>query len=62
MSEYIKPASCDKCPAVELEKQTIRCGCMRSLSATVTSYEQKLNMWNKCPLGWIKGNNNGTKR
>lgn len=52
MPKYIKPSSCDKCPAVEKEKQTIRCGCMRSMSASIDSQEEKNNMWRKCPLNW----------
>ena len=52
MNGYIKPSSCDQCPAAEKEKQSIRCGCMRNLSASINNYEQKLLMWNNCPLGW----------
>ena len=52
MPKYIKPTSCDLCPAVEKEKQTIRCGCMRSLSAGMDNQEEKILMWRKCPLGW----------
>lgn len=49
-----KPISCEKCPAVEISKGTIVCGCMRTLKADITKSEEKLQMWRKCPLGWDK--------
>ena len=52
MKEYIKPSSCDKCLAVEKEKQSIRCGCMRTLVANIDDYEERNIMWKNCPLGW----------
>ena len=52
MTNYIKPISCDKCPAVEKDKQSIRCGCMRSLSANIDNQLEKINMWRMCPLKW----------
>lgn len=54
MSKYIKPSSCDKCPAVEQIKRTIQCGCSRNLTADIDDPEQKLLMWKNCPLGWDK--------
>ena len=53
MTKYIKPTSCDKCPAVERPKaNTIQCGCMRRLTAGVDNQEEKILMWKNCPLGW----------
>lgn len=52
MGNLTKPKSCDVCPAVERDKQLIRCGCLRTLSAGINNNDQKINMWNKCPLGW----------
>lgn len=46
----MKPVKCEDCPAVEKEKTCIICGCMRSLKAS--SYEEKTEMWNRCPLKW----------
>lgn len=53
MIRHIKPKTCDICPAVEkAAKSTIKCGCMRSLTAGIDNNEEKINMYKNCPLGW----------
>lgn len=49
-----KPNTCYDCPAVEIKKGEIVCGCMRTLKAKDTDPQEKLQMWQKCPLGWNK--------
>jgi hypothetical protein len=49
-----KPNNCEKCPAVELNKGEIACGCMRELKAKAYAPQEKLQMWRKCPLAWDK--------
>jgi hypothetical protein len=49
-----KPNNCEKCPAIELQKGEIVCGCMRELKAKVHDPQEKLQMWRKCPLAWDK--------
>lgn len=50
-----KPKTCYDCPAVELKRGEIVCGCMRTLKAKDTDPQEKLQMWRKCPLDWDKG-------
>lgn len=45
-----KPRTCYDCPAIEIKKEKIACGCMRTLTATNKGEEAA--MWRKCPLAW----------
>lgn len=47
-----KPKTCYDCPAIEIKRGEIVCGCMRTLKAKDTDPQEKLQMWRKCPLGW----------
>ena len=49
-----KPKTCEKCPAVNVVKGEIICGCMRELKAKANDPQEKLQMWRECPLAWDK--------
>jgi hypothetical protein len=53
-----KPNNCEQCPAVEINKGEIACGCMRTLKAKAHDPQEKFQMWRKCPLAWGKEENN----
>ena len=50
-----KPKNCELCPAIgNNNKGEIFCLCKRDLKAKITSNNEKLQMWLKCPLAWDK--------
>ena len=49
-----KPKTCEQCPAVNIVKGEIICGCMRELKAKTNDPQEKLQMWRECPLAWDK--------
>ena len=49
-----KPKTCYDCSAVEIKRGEIVCGCMRELKAKAHDTQEKLQMWEKCPLAWDK--------
>lgn len=49
-----KPKGCAKCPAVKIEKGMLICLCMKELKANINNSDEKLEMWEKCPLAWDK--------
>lgn len=49
-----KPKTCYDCPAVDIKKGEIVCGCLRTLKANDTDPQEKHQMWKQCPLGWSK--------
>lgn len=49
-----KPKTCYDCPAVEIKKGEIVCGCMREFKANINDRNESLSMYRKCPLAWDK--------
>lgn len=50
--KILKPMSCGTCPAVEFDKGTLICRCDRKLKAFSNNDQERLAMYNNCPLEW----------
>ena len=57
MDKILKPISCDKCPAVTIERGMLICTCMKQLTAKANDYNEKQKMYDSCPIGWDKEEN-----
>jgi len=57
MDKIFKPISCNKCPAVTIEKGMLVCTCMRELKANPHDDYDCKKMYDKCSIEWDKEEN-----
>lgn len=53
-TKIYKPRTCEQCPVIKKEKETLICGVMRELKANTHDPQEKFQMWKKCPIDWDK--------